>query len=200
VDGKARLVADNLCDGLGACLGNCPKGAITITERPAEGFDHAAVEKHLGCPGSLARSFKPSEDRSAAVPSGGGRSELTHWPVQLTLLPAAGPLWDGADVLLAADCAAYAMAGFHERLLKGRTLALACPKLDDAEAYVEKFGRILADNDVRSITIARMEVPCCGGLEHIVREAVRSSGKSIPATSVVVGIRGDVLQMTPLKI
>jgi len=214
VNGKAKLLAENLCDGLGACLGECPKGAIKIEERAAEEFDEAAVEKHLGrkpapihapppmggCPGSMARSFKPAAaPAQAPCAAGEGRSELTHWPVQLTLLPASGPLWDGADLLLAADCAAYAMAGFHERLLKGRTLALACPKLDDAGAYVEKLGHILAHNDVRSITIARMEVPCCGGLEHIVREAMRNSGKNIPATSVVVSIRGEVLSMAPLK-
>jgi len=207
VDGKARLMAENLCDGLGACLGHCPKGAITISERPADEFDEEAVreakspapELPCGCPGSMARDPRrpagdPSKPGSPAAPSGPAESKLGNWPVQLRLLPEKGDLWRDADVLLAADCVAYALPDFHARLLGGKTLAVACPKLDDAQAYAEKLGRILAANPVRSITIARMEVPCCGGLERIVQLALGSSGKDIPVRTMVIGVGGVVLK------
>jgi ferredoxin len=184
VDGKARLLGESLCDGLGACLGHCPKGAITIEERQAEDFSEEAVEKArkpCGCPGIMARESKGTD------------SKLRHWPVQLTLLPETGPVWKDADVLLAADCAAYALPDFHSRLLKGRSLAVACPKLDDAEFYVEKLSRVFASNAVRSVTVARMEVPCCAGLERIARAAMERSGKKLPMKTVVVGVGGGIL-------
>jgi NAD-dependent dihydropyrimidine dehydrogenase PreA subunit len=184
VDGKARLMAENLCDGLGACLGHCPKGAITIEERAADAFDEEAVqrasakEKPCGCPGAAPRAVK-----------GAG---LKHWPVQFMLLPEKGGVWEGADVLLAADCVGYAMPDFHESLLDGKTLAVACPKLDDAEFYLEKLTRVVKENDIRSVTVARMEVPCCGGLARVAELAVRNSGKDIPVKIVVVGLKGSV--------
>ena len=201
IDGKARLLAENLCDGLGACLGECPRGAISIEERSAEGYDEQEVHrmKHAdsagGCPGSRMRMHeRPQAARTEASPAAARPpSRLGHWPVQLTLLPESGPLWDKADLLFAADCAPFALADFHERLLAGKTLAVACPKLDDADAYVAKLARIFANNDVRSVTVVRMEVPCCGGLERIVALALAEAGKKIPTRSVVVDVRGDIL-------
>lgn len=221
INGKARLMADNLCDGLGACLGHCPMGAITVEERPAEDFDHHAVEKHLksspaakpmvpgpapalapvahagGCPGSRMRVFEP-----AACPSVGGKAEgtkgktaspsrLRQWPVQLTLLPMQGPIWTDADVLLAADCVPFAYPDFHESLLAGRTLAIACPKLDNCQPYIEKLATIFANNSIRSVTVARMEVPCCSGLTRVARMALEASGRTdIEVKEVVLPIRG----------
>lgn len=212
IDGKARLAADNLCDGLGACLGHCPQGAITIEKRAAEQFDEAAVHAALhgaahaapaskaahaeppcGCPGSMQRTLRPAEVRPAARTAGADRpSELRGWPVQLMLLPERGPIWDNADVLISADCVPFAMAGFHEKLLSGRTLAIACPKLDDGDFYVEKLSRIFAGNTVKSVTVARMEVPCCG-IDGIVQEALARAKKDLPVKVLTLGLRGDIL-------
>lgn len=223
IDGKARLVADHLCDGLGNCLGQCPRGAITIEERSAEAFDHAAVARHTsaqaapaaaagpahaggcpgaaaralgvkagGCPGTMARRLAPAA--SAPAPGGGGPSRLGHWPVQLGLVPVGGDMWQDADVLIAADCVSFAMPDFHERLLAGKSLAIACPKLDDVTPYVQKLATILAGNTIRTVTVAHMEVPCCSGLVRLVREAVAVSGRSdIPIHDVTVGIDGQIL-------
>jgi len=203
VDGKAELVSEIYCDGLGACVGDCPTGAITIEEREAAAFDAEAVATRQrqeqapratppagGCPGMRAFSFAgrapaacPGASRTAAaaaVPA--AASQLTQWPVQLRLVPVNAPWWDGADILLAADCVAVAVPDFQERLLKGRKVAVMCPKLDDLEGYVEKLAAILAGNDVRSLTVARMHVPCCGGIVRIAQEALQRSGKSIPVT------------------
>ncbi|HDZ20379.1 hypothetical protein LCGC14_0397690 [marine sediment metagenome] len=203
IDGKARLLADNLCDGLGNCLGTCPQDAITIAERPADAFDEQAVAVHIQscptgpteqshvCPGMKFRQLGergPTADPAAA--GEGATSQLTHWPVQLTLLPEQGPIWDDTDVLLSADCVAYAAADFHSGLLAGRTLAIACPKLDDGQAYVDKLARIFAANDIRSITVARMEVPCCG-LDAIVREALTRADKPLPVTVVTISTTGE---------
>jgi ferredoxin len=221
IDGKARLIAETLCDGLGNCLGECPRGAITIEERQAKEFDEDAVEQHLaeesrdeqpkpaknssqfGCPGKMLRTFGSQTNHSPPTISTGnnstpadgpvgGNSRLGQWPVQLTLLPPTGTIWNGADVLLAADCAAYAMGDFHDRLLRGKTLAVACPKLDNPQAYIDKLATIFAENDIRSLTIARMSVPCCGGLEAIVEQAMTRAGKSIPRTVVTIGLQGRI--------
>jgi NAD-dependent dihydropyrimidine dehydrogenase PreA subunit len=228
IDGKARLVADNLCDGLGNCLGTCPKGAIAVEERPAAEFDESAVEARkateaaagtdeafaeaaetpaepmaCGCPGTMMRKLNPHPEATGAEPAspaGPASSRLGQWPVQLALLPTGGDLWNGADVLLSADCAAYAMGDFHARLLAGRALAVACPKLDDTEPYVAKLARVFAGNDIRSITIARMEVPCCGGLEAVVRQALDRAGKDIPLTVVVVGVEGEIQSVNGLSV
>ena len=210
INGKARLMAENLCDGLGNCLGHCPFDAITIEDRPAEAFDEAAVEKHLhadataaakpqppahghgGCPGSMLRQFK--RPVAAAVPAGApAASQLQQWPVQLALVPVAGPIWQDADVLIAADCIPFAMADFHNRLLAGKTLAIACPKLDTMEPYIEKLAAIIAGNTIKSITVAHMEVPCCGGIVYAVHEAIARARRSdIPVTDVTVGIDGAI--------
>jgi ferredoxin len=221
IDGKAKLVGENLCDGLGACLGHCPKDAITIEQRPAEEFDEAAVEQRLakqkqqdegesgggcggGCPGTMLRMLKnldggDTPDNAgdiATEPMAEGQnrpSRLGQWPVQLKLVPSTGPIWEDADVLIAADCVAYAMADFHEKLLAGRTLAIACPKLDDVNAYVAKLINILASNNIRSVTVAHMEVPCCNGIVSAVRAGIEASGRNdIQVRDLTVGIDGKV--------
>ncbi len=164
-----------------------------------------------GCPGTMARMFDAADDPEPAGPkpaapkptgasSASGESQLRHWPVQLTLLPEQGPIWDGAEVVLAADCAAYAMPDFHDRMLTGKSLAIACPKLDDPSPYVEKLARILKANDVRSITIVRMEVPCCGGLERILDAAEDAAGVKVDRTVTVVGVDGRISQVNGVKV
>jgi NAD-dependent dihydropyrimidine dehydrogenase PreA subunit len=203
VDGKARLLSDNLCDGLGNCLGVCPRDAITIEERQADDFDEAAVEAAqavtaeepadlpCGCPGTMARTLSPQ-----TAPRGQQEtrtSQLSHWPVQLTLVPPSGAMWNDADVLISADCVAFAMADFHERLLAGRAVVIACPKLDDVGPYIDKLTRIFADNSIRSITVAHMEVPCCTGIVMAAKAALEKSGRTdIPFADITVGIDGAV--------
>lgn len=186
VDGKARLVGN--CDGLGACLGKCPQDAITITEQAAE----KSSEKrhyHGGCPGSATRTAADFRKNTISRPNGGRQeSELRQWPVQLSLMSPDSPHFDNCDLLVSADCVPFANANFHSELLKGKTLVIGCPKLDDAEAYTEKLAAILGRNDIKSVTVANMEVPCCFGLARIVEEAVRLSGKQIPLDKKIVKI------------
>lgn len=190
-----------------AQAGGCPGAGARTLDRT----DTAPASVPTGCPGTMMRKLQalsgdaPAVSRSAPSPptseppaAASGASALGHWPVQLHLLPEAGDLWRDADVLLAADCTAYAMGDFHSRLLGGRTLAVACPKLDDTGAYVGKLARILAGNEVRSLTIARMEVPCCGGLEQIVRTAREQAGSEVPVEVVVISVRGEVLETRQL--
>lgn len=222
IDGKARLVAENLCDGIGNCLGTCPQGAITIEEREADAFDEVAVEAHLdkapiaeqvapapapapaptacGCPGAMARSLQPNEHTASAAgiageKTGSAPSHLSHWPVQLTLLPPQGPLWEDADVLIAADCVAVALPELHARLIKGRTVAIGCPKLDDLQAYVQKMTHIFSHNPIKSVTVAYMEVPCCAGIIMGVQQALDASGRTdLSLRSICVGVNGTVLE------
>ncbi|MEZ4599472.1 MAG: 4Fe-4S binding protein [Syntrophotaleaceae bacterium] len=206
VDGKARLVADNLCDGLGACLGDCPKGAITIEQRDADEFDETEVKKvqekssakvaakshhgHGGCPSSRLMKLesgaaKPSEEGASR------QSRLGTWPVQLSLVPPSAPFLENSDLLLAADCAPFAYADFHRDFLNDKTLVIGCPKLDDGQAYLEKLTRMLQENTIRSLTVIRMEVPCCSGLVAIAQQALAASGKQIPLETVTIGIKGE---------
>ena len=207
IDGKARLVSDVYCDGLGACLGHCPQGAITIDEREARDFDerkaaeHKAAQEaahhahgHAGCPGSKMMDLTGSKPHATAAPSAGkSPSELRQWPVQIMLVPPNAPYFNGADLLIAADCVPFAYPDFHRDLLRGKILLVGCPKLDDADFYREKIGQIIRLNDIRSITYAHMEVPCCSGLIGITQEAIRASGKNVPFKDVTVGIRGELL-------
>jgi len=206
INGKARLVQERYCDGLGACLGECPRGAITIIEREADGFDEAAALDHVrrraeqaqptapcGCPSAQAISLDHAQERPAALGASSGRPQLRNWPVQLTLVPVGAPWLDGADLLIAADCVPFAYPRFHDDLLAGRQAIVACPKLDDAAAYLDKLTAIFESHDISSVTIARMEVPCCGGLQMIVEQALQASGRNIPVSTVVIGINGDVL-------
>ena len=206
IDGKARLLAENLCDGLGNCLGACPKDAITIEERPADEFDEDKVEEHLrdaavesapapaGCPGMILRKLGEAGQQPAAAGSNeAGPSRLAQWPVQLALLPPAGDLWQDADVLIAADCVSVAMPDFHERLLAGKSVAIACPKLDDIAPYVQKLSAIFADNSIKSVTVAHMEVPCCSGIVVAVEQAMAQAGvTNIPVTDITVALNGTI--------
>jgi len=206
VDGKARLVGENLCDGLGACLGECPQGAITIEEREAEEFDEVAVHQHLkkledtdlpcGCPGSAMRTIACEEE--PAVQTGPARSELSHWPVQLMLVPAGAPFLKDADILIAADCVPFKVPDFHSKYLRGKSLLVACPKLDDLDFYRQKLKEIFDAARPKSITVIRMEVPCCGGIVHAVKEARDHSAPGLPVTVHTIGIReGDVVEEIP---
>ena len=196
VNGKARLMREHYCDGLGDCLPSCPTGAITFEEREAPAYDEAAVKAaqaakpaaHTGCPGSRIRQMAAKAPAAAGEPVSG---QLTNWPVQIKLAPTAGPTFAGRDLLIAADCTAYTYGDFHRRFLSGRTLLIGCPKLDMVD-YSEKLTAIFRGNDIRSVTLLRKEVPCCGGLEHAVKTALAASGKDIPLTVQVVNIDGTL--------
>lgn len=196
VNGKARLMREHYCDGLGDCLPSCPTGAITFEEREAPAYDEAAVKAaqaakpaaHTGCPGSRIRQMAAKAPAAAGEPVSG---QLTNWPVQIKLAPTAGPTFAGRDLLIAADCTAYTYGDFHRRFLSGRTLLIGCPKLDMVD-YSEKLTAIFRGNNIRSVTLLRMEVPCCGGLEHAVKTALAASGKDIPLTVQVVNIDGTL--------
>ena len=198
VNGKAKLMRDDYCDGLGDCLPTCPTGAITFVEREAAAYDEAAVlaakakkqaASPCGCPGSGARAIQRQNVPSApAAP----QSQLRQWPVQIKLVPVNAPWFDGADLLIAADCTAYAYANFHQEFIRGRITLTGCPKLDGVD-YSVKLTEILHSNDIRSVTVVRMEVPCCGGIENAVRTAVRNSGKQIPCAVVTISTDGHIL-------
>ena len=206
-DGKAQIIKEIYCDGLGACIGECPQGALEIVMKETDPFDEEATEEHVkslrdkqppkevevGCPGSRLIHFQSQAPAAAAPELCGQTSELRNWPVQIHLLPVNAPFFNGADLLIAADCLPFTMGAFHQRLLKGKILAIGCPKLDDSKFYVEKLGQIFANNDIKSITIGYMEVPCCGGLLHVVNKALEASGKKIPIDTVKVSIRGEEL-------
>jgi NAD-dependent dihydropyrimidine dehydrogenase PreA subunit len=211
VDGKAVLSADNLCDGLGACLGECPQGAITLIQREAEQFDEEAVRRHLGhaphhpapaapapepcmCPGSRAMALEPPAPAAADDPSGPLPSRLGHWPVQLHLVSPEAPWLAGADLLVTADCVPFAYAGYHRDFLAGKAVVVGCPKLDDLDAYRRKLTAILERAKPRSVTVLRMEVPCCGGIVAAVRDAHRISRSTVPLEEVVIGVRGEVIR------
>ena len=207
VDGKARLVSESHCDGLGACLGHCPQGAITVERVEAPPFDETAaaprprpapppamgpVHAVSGCPGSRAVSFA-APDLTPRPDAAGQPSALRHWPVQLHLVAPAAPYFQGADVLLAADCVAYAVGDFHRDHLAGRSLAIACPKLDARqEIYLEKLVAMIDDAKIASLTVMVMEVPCCGGLVQLARLAAARASRRVPVEVVVAGIRGDI--------
>ena len=183
IDGKARLVSDVFCDGLGACLGHCPEGAITVEERDAEPYDKSRV---MG-------SGKPVAEPPEAV--GARPSRLTHWPIQLHLLSPLAPHYQGADLLLAADCTAFASGGFHQDFLKGKVVAIGCPKLDEGqEVYVEKIRMLVDDAKIKTLTVVIMQVPCCSGLLRLARQAASQAVRKAPIKCIVVGLQGDVLK------
>lgn len=219
INGKAVLAADNLCDGLGACLGECPMNAITVEEREADEFDEAAVEQHLaaqgkpapahqhapqmaapaphqhaggGCPGSRTMSFAPAQESTAPVSGASIQSQLGQWPVQLTLVPTTAPYFQGADLLITADCVPFAYANYHEDFLKGKAVVVGCPKLDDNNFYQQKLTELFSKSDIKSITVLKMEVPCCGGIAVAARQALAASGKQIPYREVTIGIQGSI--------
>ena len=200
VDGKAKLLRDDYCDGLGDCLPACPTGAISFVEREAAAYDEAAVlaakakkEQPLpcGCPGSAAKAIKRHE--AVSVTTAPQRSELRQWPVQIKLAPVNAPWFDGAKLLVAADCTAYAYANFHQDFIKGHITLVGCPKLDAVD-YAIKLTEIIRNNDIRSVTVVRMEVPCCGGIENAVKTALQDSGKFIPWNVVTIATDGSIIE------
>ncbi|HIX66322.1 MAG TPA: 4Fe-4S binding protein [Candidatus Anaerotruncus excrementipullorum] len=204
VGGKAQLLRDDYCDGLGNCLPACPTGAITFVEREAAAFDEAAVAANQraaqnpqaapqGCPGSQARQLSHRQEPQPAAAPGELPSQLRQWPVQIKLAPVKAPYFDGAHLLVAADCTAYAYGDFHRRFIRGRVTLIGCPKLDGVD-YTEKLTQILAQNEIRSLTILRMEVPCCGGLERAATQALQASGRFIPWQVVTISTDGRILE------
>ena len=203
VNGKAKLLRDDYCDGLGDCLPTCPTGAITFVEREAAAYDEAAVlaakqakaqpAGHSGgCPGSRAMELhRQSKPQPATVSA--GVSELRQWPVQIKLAPLRAPYFDGAKLLIAADCTAYAYASFHQDFIRGHITLVGCPKLDGVD-YAEKLTEILRQNDIQSVHIVRMEVPCCGGLELAAKKALQDSGKFIPWQVTVISTDGTIVE------
>lgn len=199
VDGKAQLMRDDYCDGLGDCLPACPTGAISFVVREAAAYDEAAVlaakakkEEKLpcGCPGTAAKAIRRQQEPAAVC--GAPASQLRQWPVQIKLAPVNAPWFDGADVLVAADCTAYAYGNFHQEFIKGRVTLVGCPKLDNVD-YSEKLTEILRNNGIRSITVVRMEVPCCGGIENAVKRALQLSGKAMSCSVVTISTDGRIL-------
>ncbi len=216
IDGKARLVKDSYCDGLGACLGSCPEDALKIIERSAEAFDEEEVHKYLesqkssekisapepcACPGSLLQVLTPggepapgNSNSETISPS----SELQQWPVQLRLLPPDGKIFEDKDLLILADCVAVAYPDLHQKLIRGNTVAMTCPKLDDGRETVERLSRIFA-NPLRSISVAVMEVPCCSGLLRMIQQALEKAGKTLPVGMTKISARGEVLEHRDLE-
>lgn len=204
VNGKAQLMRDDYCDGLGDCLPTCPTGAISFVEREAAAYDEQAVlenkQKRMqkegmtlrhSCPGMQLKTFAHKAASETAAPAA-QESQLSQWPVQIKLVPVNAPYFSGAKLLIAADCTAYAYAAFHEKFIKGHITLVGCPKLDSVD-YSEKLTEIIAKNDIKSVTVVRMEVPCCGGLEHAAKTALQNSGKFIPWQVVTISTDGRIL-------
>ena len=199
IGGKAKLLRDDYCDGLGDCLPACPTGAITFVEREAAAYDEKAVlakkqekaQPH-GCPGTRMRAMASQAAEAAPAASGGSVSRLAQWPCQLKLVPAGAPFFDGAKLLIAADCTAYAYARMHEEFMRGKVTLIGCPKLDSVD-YTEKLTQILKSHEIKSVTVVRMEVPCCGGLEFAAKQALQASEKFLPWQVVTISVDGQIL-------
>lgn len=206
IDGKAKLVSDSYCDGLGACLPECPMGAITLEEREAEAFDEAVVKQHMeagkkqaqppklacGCPGTNAKVIARGQAAAPAPEKAGAAdSQLRQWPCQLKLVPVNAPYFENASLLIAADCTAYAYANIHQDFMRNKVTLIGCPKLDDIN-YADKLAEILKTHEIKSVTVLRMEVPCCGGIVNAVKEALIRSGKMIPWHVVTIGTDGTI--------
>lgn len=212
IDGKARLVQDKLCDGLGACLGECPTGALKIIEREADEFDEEAVEHHLaaidiqeektdalacGCPSTKIETFQPAGRIGSDTPD--VPSALSHWPVQIRLIPPKAPFLKNAHLLITADCAPVAYPGLHRDLLPGKVVMIGCPKFDEVQEYISRFAQIFKTANIRHITVVTMEVPCCSGLPMIVQKAMNIANVNIPMDEIVIGARGDIIRETRQK-
>jgi Pyruvate/2-oxoacid:ferredoxin oxidoreductase delta subunit len=203
VDGKAKLISEVYCDGLGACLGHCPEDAITVEEHESAEFDEEATEAHLArqqevkeqanfqCPGVVAQQLQ-HKGAGVQAPAAEVPSQLSHWPVQLKLLSPNAPCFADADLLLVADCVPFAMGDFHSRFLVDHSVAVGCPKLDDAELYIEKLAAILQANKLNSLTVVHMEVPCCSGLTHIARQAIAKNKIDLSFEDVTIDLQGNV--------
>ena len=199
IEGKARLTREHYCDGLGDCLPACPTGAISFEEREAPAYDEAAVTRSkadkggklpCGCPGMNVKSIRREPDRAANTAT--VSSQLMQWPCQIKLVPVHAPYFDGANLLIAADCTAYAYGSFHSDFMRNHITLIGCPKLDEGD-YAEKLTKIIAENDIKSVEVVRMEVPCCGGIENAVKRALQSSGKFIPWQVITVSTDGKIL-------
>lgn len=229
VDGKAKLVKEIYCDGLGACLGDCPTGALKVEVREAEDFDPKAVAKHLkaqgraipdhmpspeslrldkstggpkpmgGCPGSTMQTMTPCGQANIPSAQPTGVSALSHWPIQLRLVPPTAPFLKGADLLLTADCVPVASPSYHTEFLPGKVVLMGCPKFDNQMEYVDKLAAIIGENDLKSITVLEMEVPCCSSMSAILSEAVKRAGKKVDTVRVTIARSGGVLETVPLN-
>ncbi len=220
-DGKARLIKETYCDGLGACLSGCPQGAVRVIEREADEFDPEEVEEHLeeqkpategqterkefttacACPSARIETFaKGPFSRKDAAPAqvDTSGSELSHWPIQIRLVPPGAPFLKGAHLLVASDCAPVAYPDFHRKFVGGKAVLLGCPKFDDAQEYIKKFAEIFRADEIRSVTVVDMEVPCCSALPAIVRKGMQEAGKTVPIEEIVISVRGEVLRQTPV--
>ncbi|AQT69470.1 Ferredoxin III [Anaerohalosphaera lusitana] len=210
IDGKAKLVSEIYCDGLGACLGHCPMDAISIEERDAEEFDEEATNERIkaqenakkrpsggGCPGMMAQMFQGKRGDSEQR-DGDTSSQLAQWPVQLALVSPNAEYFKNSDLVLAADCVAFAMGNFHSEILKDHSLAIACPKLDNTGPYVDKLAEIIRQNDLNSLSVLHMQVPCCSGLTRLAKQAVEASGKDMKFDDVTVSLHGEVLERTTM--
>ncbi|MBY9007771.1 MAG: 4Fe-4S dicluster domain-containing protein [Candidatus Lokiarchaeota archaeon] len=216
IDGKAKVVNDVFCDGLGACIGDCPEDALKIIERDAPDFDEKAVEEHLeklklneeseqkscqepgnvpcGCPGSRTMSFETCDDGKEQTIKGKINSQLKNWPIQLHLASPTAPYFQGADILLSADCVAFSLGGFHPKYLKGKVLSIACPKLDQGqESYIKKITSLVDDSKINTLTVMTMEVPCCSGLIRLVKEGIAQAKRKVPIKSIIVSLQGEIL-------
>jgi ferredoxin len=201
IDGKAKLLREDYCDGLGNCLPGCPTGAIAFEERDAKEYDEEAVRMNMheklgmtppgGCPGSNAKTIKRDAPPLAEA-TGAVQSRLTQWPVQIKLVPVNAPYLNNANLLVSADCGAYAYGNFHNDFMRNKIVLIGCPKLDDGD-YSEKLTEIIKQNDIKSVTIIRMEVPCCGGVVNAVVGALKNSGKMIPWRVIILSISGEIL-------
>jgi len=217
IDGKAKVVNDVFCDGLGACIGECPEGALKIIEREAPEYNEKAVEKYLenlelnkeneqnaikepgnvpcGCSGSHTMIFNTCDEGEDQVIEGSIKSQLRQWPIQIHLISPIAPYFQGADVLISADCVAYSLGGFHPQYLKGKTLSIACPKLDQGQdSYINKITSLVDDAKINTLTIMTMEVACCSGLVHLAKEGIARAKRKVPIKSIVVSLQGKILQ------
>ncbi len=197
VNNKAKLLREDYCDGLGDCLPVCPKDAITFEEREAQKYNEEAVKENLrqkngvhSCPGSMTATFNRKDSQSIEYKQ---ESALKQWPIQIKLVPINAPYFEGADILVAADCTPFAYGSFHKDFISGKITLIGCPKLDDGD-YSEKLTEIFAKNNIKSVTVTRMEVPCCGGIEFAVKKAVEQSGKAIPIKTVIISVNGEILE------
>ncbi|MFW9897616.1 MAG: ATP-binding protein [Candidatus Thorarchaeota archaeon] len=216
IDGKAKVVNDIFCDGLGACIGECPEGALEIIEREAIEFDEEAVEKRLeslkeettthiaieepgniacGCPGSRTMSFAECDDGVEQVLEGQIKSQLRQWPIQMHLISPMAPYYQGADVLLSADCVAHSLGGYHPEYLKDKAVGIACPKLDQGqEVYIEKIRSWIDDAKINTLTVMTMQVPCCSGLVYLAKQGAERAKRKVPIKSIVVSLQGEILR------
>ena len=200
INGKAKLTREDYCDGLGDCLPACPTGAITFEEREAPAYDEAAVlaakeqkaPLPCGCPGMQSQTLQREKCEDAA-PDVAVQSRLAQWPVQIKLVPVKAPYFDGADLLIAADCTAFAYGNFHNDFMRDHTTIIGCPKLDSVD-YAEKLTEIIVNNDIKDVTVVRMQVPCCGGIEMAVKRALQASGKFIPWQIVTISSDGEIVE------